>query len=264
MSTFKLALITGATSGIGEGLARLIAGQGIPLLLTGRNRPKLLQLQKELTTLVPVEIIEVDLAALGQRQALIQQIQMRVPDLIINNAGFGLYGQALSHSTASHLQMLHVDVEAVVEITLESAKVLKNASRAGTILNVSSAAGEVEVFPEFAMYAACKAFVTRFSQSLNAELSDQSISVLVSCPGMVATEFADRAGKSPSYQATNQMSVEFAAQEMWKQILNRKPIHIFNWKYRVALFFSKYMVPRKLTQYMMRQSIIQRITKSKK
>jgi len=96
---FSLAFVTGASSGLGAGICRLLASKGIPLLITGRNVERLKILADELQMLVPVEIIAADLSIEKERERLIDKIHEHVPDLIINNAGFGLYGPALTYET---------------------------------------------------------------------------------------------------------------------------------------------------------------------
>lgn len=257
-SPFTLALVTGASSGIGEAIARLLAKKKIPLILTGRNEAKLAALSRELHA----EVLPADLSQPAARAKLKQLIRELAPDLVINNAGFGLYGPALSQDIGKLKEMLAVNGEAVMEISLEAAKTLQQRGKKGTILQVSSAAGEVDVFPGFAVYAASKAFVTHFSLSLDAELAPFGIRVLTACPGVITTSFSERAGGSQTFLAERrgQMTSAFAAEEIWRQICLGRNFWIFNWKYRLGLFLSKYLVPRKVLSYIMARSIHKRTT----
>ena len=187
---FKTALVTGATSGIGEAVARLLASKGISLILTGRNGEKLAQLSTELK--VPVETVIADLSLPQDRAIVAAKIRTTVPDLIINNAGIGLYGEAVALSKEKQMDIVTLNVEALTDLTLESARVLSEAKRPGVILNVASAAA-FTVFPQFALYSASKAFVVQLSESMDWELKSQGIRVLASCPGVVATNFRERA-----------------------------------------------------------------------
>lgn len=243
-NTFRLCLITGASSGIGEALCHLIADQGIDLMISGRDHLKLETLANTLKQKVNVEVLSVDLSNQISRKKLVERIHERNPDLVINNAGFGIYGDAISTPVDEQLDILTVNGLAVVEITLESIKALLKNNRKGTILNVSSAAA-FQVFPGFAVYSASKAFVNQFSESLDYETKARGIRVLAACPGMVKTGFRKRASKgiSESNQDFGAMEASFAAKEIWHQILKGKPIHIFNWRYRLATFFTRFLIP---------------------
>lgn len=185
--SFKLALITGASSGIGKEFANVLSKKKIPLILTGKDPVKLEKIASELSS--PVEILSLDLAL--NRKALIDLIREKGPDLIINNAGFGLYGEATDHATKSQIDMLKVNSEALLEISIEAAKALLQKKQPGVIFNVSSIASQFTC-PFFSVYAASKAFTTSFSQSFDAEMKKHGIRVLVSLPGQVETSFANK------------------------------------------------------------------------
>lgn len=255
---FTLALVTGASSGIGEALCRLLASKGIELILSGRNQAKLQEIAAGLPT--HAEIIPADLANGATRSKIIEKIQQRVPDLVINNAGFGLYGEALSHSTKDQMEILAVNGNAVLEITLEAARAMINASKKGVILNVSSAAA-MQVFPYFAVYSAAKTFVNQFSESLDWETRYHGVRILTSCPGMVATDFPNRAAKRPIGRQSDAhtMTAAYAAQEIWHQIETEKPLHIFNWRYRLATFASRYLIPKSWVAHTLRNNIRSRL-----
>jgi uncharacterized protein len=243
-SLFSLALITGASSGIGTALARLLAKKGIALLLTGRNEEQLQKVANELQRLVPIETLTADLADESGRKRLLDLIHARQPDLVVNNAGFGLYGPALTHDTASQLAMMRVNAEAVVEMSLEAARTLISANRKGTILNVSSSA-DLLVFPGLAVYAATKALVTQFSRSFDEEVSRFGIRILVSCPGVVKTAFRHRAAGEKNDNQTDRgaMTDSFAAEQIWNQISKAQKIHRFDWKTRLGSFVARYCLP---------------------
>ena len=190
---FKCALVTGATSGIGEAVARLLAEKGIPLLLTGRQKERLDQLAEELGKRVAVETFVADLSSPHEREILLAKIRERAPDLIINNAGLGLYGEAVKYPNAKSLEIVQVNVEALVDVAIEAARTLLAAKRPGVILNVSSAISQL-VSPGFTIYGATKAFVNHFSESFDWELRGRGIRVLAACPGVVKTNFRERAG----------------------------------------------------------------------
>jgi len=245
---FSLALVTGASSGIGAALCHLLAKRGIALLMTGRDQERLQMLAEQLRTYVPVSLLVADLNETMGRKTLIEKIYQHKPDLIINNAGFGLYGEALSHETKAQLEIVNVNALAVLEVTLESARVLIEAGKAGVILNVSSAADRL-VFPGLAAYAASKAFVTQLSQSLDYEMRPQGVCVLAACPGMVATAFRKRASNDKnSTSSPLAMSPEYAAAQVWRQIESRQLVYIFDWKTRLGILLARFLPQKWLAQ----------------
>lgn len=250
--SFKCALITGATSGLGMELAKVIASKVPTLLITGRDQSKLEALKASLPC--ETHAFALDLTDRSHRSMLIKEIHSFTPDLVINNAGFGLYGPATTLSTEEQLQMLEVNIAALVEITLESAKALISKKTLGTILNISSAAA-FYIYPTFAAYSASKAFVSSFSQSLHTELKSQNIHVLTACPGQIATDFRKRAAKGkPQKKDPMAMSVEKAALYLWQQIEQKKPFSIFDARYRLLVFLSRF-IPSALLQRYLKNSL---------
>jgi short-subunit dehydrogenase len=242
---FSLALVTGASSGIGTSLCRLLARQGIPLLVTGRNSERLNALAEELKTMVPVIALSADLSLPQDREKLVEKINAYAPDLVVNNAGFGLYGEALSYETKEQLEIVNINASTVLSLTLESARAMIAQGKKGVILNVSSSA-DFLVFPGLAVYAATKAFVTQFS--LDFEMRQHGVRVLAACPGVVETNFRSRASGvvQESSNDPSAMSAEFAAKKLWWQIKKRKRVHMFDWKTRVAVCFARYFMPKAL------------------
>lgn len=256
-TVFTLALVTGASSGIGAAMCRLLARRGIPLLITARDLTRLNALGQELEAFVPVKVYAADLSKPKERQGLIEQVALLGPDLVINNAGFGLYGEALSYKTEEQMAILDLNVEAVLELTLEAARGMVARGKRGVIMNISSAS-DMMVFPGFAVYAASKAFVTMVSQSLDAELKSSGVRVLASCPGVIRTNFRKRAsGAADAPETLFTMSVEFAAKQIWKQIANRKKVHYFGWATRVLLFISRNLLPQALVSKILLKQIHQ-------
>ncbi len=255
--TFQKAFVTGASSGIGEALARLLAEKGIPLVIHGRDEDKLTALADELRTLVPVEIVVGDLTLPAGRAQVIQALHQGAPDLLINSAGMGLYGEALSFTTAEQMSIFKLNAEALLELTLEGARTLASNRKDGIIVNISSVAGFIPI-PQFAIYCASKAFVTHVSESLDEELRPRGIRVLTACPGVVKTNFQQRAAQDGS-QLSRQMSAmspEYAANQIWKQIESGKSVRTFNWIYRLSSFLVRYLLPRAWLFATMRKQFI--------
>lgn len=252
---FEWALVTGASSGIGEQLCYLFADRGINLIIVARSTDKLESMAKELGEKVKVEVCSADLADRTQRKPVIEKIRERVPDLVVNNAGWGYYGEALTFETQESMNMLEVDVAAVLELSLEAARTLVTHQKPGVIMNVSSVSA-FQVFPCLSVYAASKAFLNLFSESFDEEMRSYGIRVLATCPGMVDTGFRLRASRGQQMEPNPySMTSRFAAEEIWWQIEKEKSLHIFDWKYRIAAFFTRYLLPKRLIARVVRRAI---------
>ncbi|MGR3541670.1 MAG: SDR family NAD(P)-dependent oxidoreductase [Hasllibacter sp.] len=189
----KLALVTGASAGIGREIARLHAARGGDLIVTARRAEALEALAAELKDAhgTQTQVIARDLAAEGGAKALIEAVGDRIPDYLVNNAGFGGAGAFVERDLARDLAMIDLNVARLVELCHHYARAMK-ARGSGRILNVGSTAGFVPG-PFQATYYATKAFVNSFSQALDEELREHGVTVSVLAPGYVETEFADTA-----------------------------------------------------------------------
>lgn len=214
--------------------------------MTGRDRGRLDAMAAELGPLVPVEVVAADIGTDQGRAALVKAIRERKPDLIVNNAGFGLYGEALTYPSKQFLEMVDVNVKAVVELTLEGARTLIASGKKGVVLNISSSA-DLLVFPGLAVYAASKAFVTQFSQSLDFELKQRGVRVLASCPGVVKSDFRRRAaGLQHRAEGRASMDATYAAEQLWGQVARRQRLHRFDFKTRFGAFIARNLLPAAL------------------
>ena len=194
MTTRPVALITGASGGIGADLARIMARSGHALVLVARSEPDLSALADEiaLTSARPV-VIALDLTRTDAASILrkkMQDLELCV-DILVNNAGFGLLGAADRLDHGEQISMLDLNIRALTDLTLTFLPDVL--SRKGRILNVASVAAFVPG-PGMAVYYASKAFVLSFSQALGYELRDKGVTVTTLCPGPVATGFQARAG----------------------------------------------------------------------
>jgi short-subunit dehydrogenase len=190
-----LALVTGASSGIGAELARVLAGRGHDLILVARSREPLERLARTWTAEhgVTVEIEVADLSAAGAGSALAERLFAggRRPDVLVNNAGFGLAGPFREHDPAELSRMIAVNVTAVTELCRACLPVMIERRRGG-ILNVSSLAA-FQPGPFMAVYYATKAYVLSLSEALHEECRGTGVAVTALCPGPVETGFAARA-----------------------------------------------------------------------
>jgi hypothetical protein len=193
----KTALITGASSGLGQDFARQLAARGCHLILAARRLERLQALQSEIASKydVKVECIPIDLLGLDAPQRLAEQIKAAglVVDVLINNAGHGLYGEFWTQPWDRLHQMLELDIVALTHLTrLFAADMV--ARNFGYILLVAST-GAFQPTPMYAVYAAAKSYVLSFGEALHYELRNTRVGCTVLCPGVTRTEFFQVAGQ---------------------------------------------------------------------
>lgn len=197
---YACALVTGASAGIGAEFARQLAPRCEVLVLVARRAERLVELAGELEEAHPglrVMPLEADLTDPSARLQAVGHLLSKglVPDLLINNAGMGDYGEFATSDWMKVEAMLRLNVEALTHLTHALLPTMIE-QRAGAILNVSSLASIVPM-PDFAVYAATKAYVTSFSEALRIEVREHGIRVMALCPGPVHTEFGEIAGRGP-------------------------------------------------------------------
>lgn len=189
---YACALITGASSGLGEEYAIQLAPHVMEMVLVARRGDRLAQLAEGIRDDYPevtVTTITADLSDSSERAALLENLQNQelVPDLLVNNAGLGDYGEFATAEWDKLEAMLRVNVEALTHLSHGLVPAMIECGR-GAVINVSSLASLLPI-PDFAVYAATKAYVTSFSEALRLELMDHGIPVLAVCPGPVHTGF---------------------------------------------------------------------------
>ena len=189
------ALITGASSGIGEAMAREYARRGVPLVLTARRVDRLERLAAELRAQVPVDVIPADLAEPAAPAALVDEIDRRGlrVRILVNNAGYGVPGRYTTREWPEHARFLQVMIGSTSELTWRMLPALR-ASGNGRILNVASFAALVPGADGQTLYAAAKAYLVKFSESLSLENADHGVKVTALCPGFTWSEFHDVTG----------------------------------------------------------------------
>ncbi|MEO8001187.1 MAG: SDR family oxidoreductase [Arenimonas sp.] len=199
MDSKKYALITGASSGIGEAIAREYSRRGKPLILTARRTERLEALAKEFSANAPCVVIAADLSDRNAPNDLFQQTQARglTVDTLVNNAGYGVAGRYLSSSWKTHSDFLQVMIHAVGELTHLYLPAMEQAKH-GRILNIASLAGLVPASAGHTMYGATKAWLIRFSECLALETAAKGVNVTALCPGFTYSEFHDVNGMRSS------------------------------------------------------------------
>lgn len=212
------ALITGASSGIGKDMARILSHKGYELILVARSEEKLDALKKRLKT--KTEIIPLDLSKEEACFELYEKVKKENIDVLINNAGFGLFGKFTETSLEEELNMIDLNIKAVHILTKLFLKDFKERNR-GSILNVASSAA-FSPGPLLATYYATKAYVLRLTEAIYEELRRENSEVYIGalCPGPVDTGFNERANVKFSLKGLNSFDVAaYAIVEMEKKKL---------------------------------------------
>ena len=191
------ALVTGASAGIGAEFARQLAARGENLVITARRGERLTALAQELRQQHGVDVITlpVDLADPGAVGRICDDLNERGIEvaMLINNAGYGVPGHLNQVEWSSHRDFLQVMVTAVVELSYRLLPAMRARGR-GAVINVASLAALVPGSPGHTLYAASKAFLVRFSESLALENEDSGVRVQALCPGFTYSEFHDVVG----------------------------------------------------------------------
>jgi short-subunit dehydrogenase len=245
-----LALVTGASSGIGLAVAELLAEQKFDLVVSGRNRAALVETADRLKSQhgVNVIVLPCDLGAAGGGRALAGMLREQglEPDVLVNNAGFGTYGPLLEQTVESQVEMIQVNVTSLVELTrlLAPAMVTRHSGR---ILNVASTAA-FQAGPLMAVYYASKAFVLSFSEAVGNELSGTGVTVTALCPGPTTTAFQDRARMQESRlgKAAAFMDARTVARIGIEAMMSGKPLAIAGMMNRLVAWSTR-LAPRQLT-----------------
>jgi short-subunit dehydrogenase len=239
-------LITGASSGIGEAFARKLTARGHNLLLVARSEEKLIALCNELGRIksIRAQYVAMDLSRPEAPARLFEETQQRdlVVDLLINNAGFGSLGDFAKLDLARELNMIDLNIRALVELTHRFLAPMRE-RKGGSIINVASTAGFQPV-PFMATYAATKAFVLSFSEALWEENRPYGIKVMALCPGVTETNFfaASQMQKPPGRIAQTPDDVVDTA----LRGLKRGRSHIISGLPNYLMVQSERLVPRSL------------------
>jgi uncharacterized protein len=238
-------LITGASGGIGYELAKLFARDHHHLVLVARSADKLAQVAAELQpTGVSVKTIALDLGQPLAPKFLFDQLQGMAVDILINNAGFGCYGDFAKMPQEEIIGQINVNITALTELTRLFLPAML-ARHSGRIMNVASTAG-FQPGPLMAVYYATKAYVISFSEAIANELQHSGVTVTCFCPGATLTGFAKRAGTEKSRLFKQfAMSAERVAQEGYRAVMGGRTLAIsgaHNW----LVAQSNRFAPRKM------------------
>ena len=239
------ALVTGATSGIGESYSRLLAGNNYNIVLVARDLPRLQERAAALEAKfgISTHVIQADLATDEGCLRVEKYIAENQVDVLVNNAGFGT-SKAFTMSTLEvEQQLLDVLVRTPMRL-MHVALPLMKARNKGIIINVSSVAGYIAG----GTYSASKSYLTVLSESLNTELSATNVKVSALCPGFTRTEFHQRGKMSmkglPNFMWLNS---DRLVEQSWRDALKGKAVSVPGWQYKLLVLIVETM-PRSIVR----------------
>lgn len=235
------AVITGASSGIGKEMAKILGRRGYSLILIARNKKAL----DELACTIPTKCktLSLDLADTKDLDKLIKYLKKKKVDILINNAGFGDLGDFTETKLKKELEMIDVNIRALHVLTKIVLKKMKKRNQ-GYILNVASSAGLFPGGPYMATYYATKAYVTSLTTAIDTELknSHSKVSISALCPGPVNTNFNNVANVKFSL---NGISARYCAEVAIKGMFRKKLIIVPSLYMKVAVLSNRFL-PRQV------------------
>jgi short-subunit dehydrogenase len=221
MSTKKIALITGASSGIGRELAKCFAINGYTIIIVARNGANLNNTAEEFRKQYGAEVltIQADLSQPGAAQKVFDELEGKTIDVLVNNAGFGNYGTFVENDIQATIDVLRLNIENLTVLTRLVLPAMID-RRHGKILNVASLAAFAPG-PLMAVYHATKAYVLSFSNAIRYELRGSGVTLTTLCPGPTATNFQKKSeyGKSRLVKM-GMMSADDVARQAYQALID--------------------------------------------
>lgn len=255
LGTGKFALITGASGGIGEEFAKLLAAEGYQLVIVARNDDQLNRVAGILNTKhqATVSPIAMDLSQPDAAKRLMEELRARnfSPDVVINNAGYGICGHTLDTPVDDYLNMIDLNVRSLTELSLQLLPAMLQRKRGG-IINVASLASFVPG-PYMATYHASKAYVLSFTEGLASEYAGTGVTISALCPGYVMTGFQARAHMEDIrfIKYAPKLTAEELATLGWECFKRGERIIIPGTPNKIAAFAARFL-PRQLVMYALR------------
>ena len=247
----KLALITGASAGLGEQFAHLFAQDGHDVVLVARRADRLQALAGQLQDAhkITAHVITADLTDPGAPRRLYDDVVKRglAVEFLVNNAGFGSNGAFLDLDLAGEANMIEVNCSALLQLTHLFGRPMRE-RKSGRILNVASTAA-FQPGPYMATYYATKAFVVSFSEALAHELHGSGVTVTCHCPGATHTEFGAKAGndKSRLFQRTGVAEAPEVARHAYRAMMNGETLAVHGMLNRIVMESIRFS-PRSLAR----------------
>lgn len=253
------ALITGASSGIGFELAKVLARENFDLILVARSLDKLEDLKKQLSSFNRrVDVISMDLSVPGAASELHKKTQSLglTVDCLVNNAGFGEFGEFYKIDRQRQADMIHLNITALTELSHAYLASMVQ-KKSGHIINIASTAA-FQPGPRMAVYFATKAYVLSFSEALSEELSETGVNVTAICPGPTESGFADAAnlGTSDLFKNKSVPTSKDVAEFTWKAMKNKDVVAVHgitNWLLAQSNRLAPRAVVRKIAKKVLKR-----------
>jgi short-subunit dehydrogenase len=247
------AVVTGASSGIGQDYARQLAAMGCHLVIVARRVDRLNQLAEELKTKhqVQVDCIELDLGAPQAAQALFEKAtaQQKEVTILVNNAGIGKYGNFTDFSIEDHLTTIQINASVPTELTYYFVKHMLSHGKKSYIAHVSSMAA-YQPTGYFTVYSGSKVYLRYFSETLAFELKGSNINMTCVCPGGTLTEFFQHSGQKITRSGSlAMMTSQDVVRGSIQAMLKGKPIYIPGIINKIACFIPR-LLPQQLNLYL--------------
>ncbi|WP_372589485.1 SDR family oxidoreductase [Fervidobacterium pennivorans subsp. shakshaketiis] len=234
LGIYRWALVTGASSGIGREFAFQLAKRGLNLILIGRNLTALTEVADEIHKISNSSVVILQADLTKDLDMILDNTSRFNIDLLVNNAGFGLYGDFFSNSLDDYVQMIELNISSLTKLThyygSEMAK-----RECGGIINVASVAGFFPI-PHLAVYGATKAYVYNLSMSLWAELKSKNVHVLCVAPGPTETKFFERAKMETNGKL---MKPELVVAGALRAFEKGKPLYIPGFGNKMTYYFVR-------------------------
>lgn len=238
---FERALVTGASSGIGEAMVDRLASSGVPVVVVARREDRLAKLAERHGG---IEVLTADLTTDDGRGAVVERIERGGIDLVVNNAGFGSSGDFYDLDPDRVADEVDLNVAALTRLSHAALSTMVPAGR-GYLLNVSSIAS-FQPAPRLAVYAATKAFVTSLSESLHEEVKRHGVHVTALCPGLTRTEFVSVSNTeqyADRFPGFAWMSPELVAKVGLADVVANRALSVPGTQYKAATAISN-VTPR--------------------
>ncbi|PIN89995.1 short-chain dehydrogenase [Candidatus Pacearchaeota archaeon CG10_big_fil_rev_8_21_14_0_10_32_14] len=257
----KTALVTGASRGIGYEFSNILGREGYNLVLVSRNKKKLKEIKDEFENKYKVKVIYFEIDLSGENSAFklykkIKDDKIEI-DVLINNAGFGDYGEFIKTDWQKEKEMIELNVVALTHLTKLFSKDMVSRKN-GMILNVASMAGFLPG-PLMTIYYSTKAYVVSFSQAVNNELKGTGVSVTVLCPGPTQSGFQYHANMNQSklVKGIKLVSAKEVAEYGYKSMIKKKSVAINGVRNKFAIFLIRF-APRDFVTWFSRKVLERR------
>ncbi len=251
------AIVTGASSGIGEEYARILARNRYDLILVARRKDKLKQLSEELKSAhgVEIEVMDMDLTVMKNVTDLFNKIKKKKLDVevLVNNAGFGANTIFSETEFDQYNAMIKLNITSLTQMTHGFIEYIEGSSHSGYVQNVASVAGLAPV-PYMSVYGATKAYVVSFTQALSAEYDRAKLSFNALCPGMTISEFHEIAGSKVDDSPVPMMTSAEVAQFGYENLKSNKTILVPGFANKFTAFLGRVLpkpIVLKITKMMM-------------